>query len=103
MLYNDEELATALAKFETFHKLPAGSTTHKQLLRSSARIGTWVKMSFPALEAVAATAATNVQSAARRRAAIKVKMALEAEREESWGEEYEDADEDEDEDEDGDL
>ena len=105
VLYNDEELATALANFETFHKLPAGSATHKQLLRSSARIGTWVKTSFPALEAAAATAATSVQSAARRRAAIKVKMALKAEREEywglNWGEEDEDADEDEDEGEDG--
>ena len=80
VLYTTEELATALAKFETFHKLEPGRATAEQLQRSSAQIGGWLKASLPALEAKAAAAATSVQSAARRRAAIKVKRVLEAEK-----------------------
>ena len=80
VLYTTEELATALAKFETFHKLEPGQATAEQLQRSSAQIGGWLKASLPALEAKAAAAATSVQSAARRRAAIKVKRVLEAEK-----------------------
>ena len=80
VLYTTEELATALAKFETFHKLEPGRATAEQLQRSSAQIGGWLKASLPALEAKAAAAATSVQSAARRRAAINVKGVLKAEK-----------------------
>ena len=80
VLYTTEELAKALANFETFHKLEPGRATAEQLQRSSAQIGGWLKASPAALEAKAAAAATSVQSAARRRAAIKVKRVLEAEK-----------------------
>ena len=80
VLYTTEELATALANFETFHELEPGRATAEQLQRSSAQIGGWLKASLPALEAKAAAAATSVQSAARRRAAINVKGVLEAEK-----------------------
>lgn len=76
VLYTDEELTTACSKFESFHRLDPGSATAEQVQCSSVQINGWLKTSLPAIEAKAAAAATRVQSAARRRGAIKMKTAL---------------------------
>jgi hypothetical protein len=42
VLYTEGELATALSRFEAFHRIEVGSATVEQLQRSSAKIGGWL-------------------------------------------------------------
>ena len=45
VLYTEGELATALSRFEAFHRIEVGSATVEQLQRSSAKIGGWLRAS----------------------------------------------------------
>ena len=47
VLYTTEELATALANFEIFHKLEPGQATAEQLQHSSAQIAGWLRVAPP--------------------------------------------------------
>lgn len=78
VLFTQTEVATALASFETFHRLARGAATVRQLQRSSAQLAGWLAASLSIQASMGAEASTTIQKIARRRSAIEAFKAIKA-------------------------